>query len=383
MNNSLGIIAPHLGARSETFIQRHMEDLLPNQTVVLVRSNKGPYAGYWNTRNPKCLLDNYPPQPFEFMRSCAYKLTNIRRDNSFVLHRNYIIKRFLRKNPVKVLMGEYLDYTHAFIEPARELGIPIWGHAHGYDVSNQLLDKYWQQRYLDYNETEGIIAVNKISRQRLIKLGVKAEKIHIISCGVKTLDKCPLHRKSKEKIKCLAVGRMVRKKAPILLLKSFHHALQHNPTLQLDYVGTGELMHEVEAYITQHELSSQITLHGGLPNSEVHTLMKESDLFMQHSIVDPITGDEEGLPVAILEAMAHGLPVVSTKHAGIPDAVINGKTGILVSEEDVSGMGEGILNLSRDTDMRLNMGFEAWQRVNESFSWEHERQELLKCLKLI
>ncbi len=382
MNNSLGIITPQLGARSETFIQRHMEGLLPNQTVIIARTNKRPYAGYWGTNNPICLLDNYPPHPLKFIRSCAYKLTNNRLENSFILHRNYVIKIFLRKHSIKVLMGEYLDYTHAFIEPAKELGIPIWGHAHGYDVSNQLLDTYWQERYLDYNETEGIIAVNKISRERLIKRGVKADKIHIIPCGVNTLDVCPQHRKSKEDIKCLAVGRMIEKKAPILLLKSFHHALHDNPKLHLDYVGTGELMHKVKAYIAHNELSSYVTLHGGLPNSEVHELMNKSDAFLQHSIVDPITGNEEGLPVAILEAMAHALPVISTKHAGIPDAVIHGVTGFLVSEGDINGMGENILSLSRDVDKRLEMGFKSWQRVSKFFSWEHERDELLKLLKL-
>jgi len=383
LNNKLGIITPQIGARSETFIQRHMEDLLPNQTAVIARTNKRPYAGHWDTTNPKCLLDSYPPYLLEFIRSCAFKLINKRCDNSFVLHRHHIIKKFLKKQKITVLMGEYLDYTHAFIKPAKELDIPIWGHAHGYDVSNQLLDKYWQDRYLDYNETEGIIAVNQITRERLIKIGIKEDKIHVIPCGVKTLKTYPSHRKSKDNIKCLAVGRMIEKKAPILLLKSFHHALHDNPKLHLDYVGTGELMHKVKAYIAQNELSSHVTLHGGLPNSKVHELMKKSDFFLQHSIVDPATGNEEGLPVAILEAMAHGLPVISTKHAGIPDAVINDKTGLLVNEGDVRGMGESILSLSRDVEMRLNMGFESWLRVNKFFSWERERKELLNLFGLV
>ena len=65
--------------------------------------------------------------------------------------------------------------------------------------------------------------------------------------------------------------------------------------------------------------------------------MKKAHIFLQHSVTCPITGDEEGVPVAILEAMASGLPVVSTFHAGIPEAVVDGKTGFLVSED---AMGE-------------------------------------------
>jgi glycosyltransferase involved in cell wall biosynthesis len=100
----------------------------------------------------------------------------------------------------------------------------------------------------------------------------------------------------------------------------------------------------------------------------VQQYLGETDIFIQHSRVDPATGDEERLPVAILEAMAHSLPVVSTHHAGIPGAVVDGVTGYLVPEGDSVGMAERIVELARNSKRRVQMGEAGWMRAKESFS---------------
>src|SRR5262249_1315641 len=109
---------------------------------------------------------------------------------------------------------------------------------------------------------------------------------------------------------------------------------------------------------------------------------QESDLFLQHAMTDPFTGDQEGLPVAILEAMASGLPVVSTDHAGIPEAVVDGTSGYIVSEGDTRAMAERILALAGDPDLRARMGLAGWQRVRDFYSWEKERRDLLDIFGL-
>ena len=121
-------------------------------------------------------------------------------------------------------------------------------------------------------------------------------------------------------------------------------------------------------------------LHGHQQNEEVQKLMREVDLFLQHSMSDPETGDEGGLPVAVLEAMANSLRVVSIRHAGIPEAVQDGTSGYLVDEGDSLGMGECLLALVRDPDLRWRMGEAGWRRAKEHFSWEEERTDLLRIL---
>jgi glycosyltransferase involved in cell wall biosynthesis len=175
---------------------------------------------------------------------------------------------------------------------------------------------------------------------------------------------------------------MVAKKAPMLTLEAFRRALLNNPRMRLDFVGEGDLLDEAIQFVHAHELNDKVKLHGGQPNSVVQEFMKNADIFLQHSRTDPVTGDEEGLPVAILEAMANGLPVVSTRHAGIPEAVVEGVTGYLVDEGDVEAMASHIVLLANNYELRAHFGRSGWQRAQRHFSWKNEKTQLFKVLGL-
>ncbi len=379
MNGFLAICAPNIGAISETFIRRHMEDLLPNKTVIVANNNKKPYCGHWTVDAPSLVcnkievgglklgLENYLAQKF------------LKRSHKESI--NFAIKNFLKQHQVQVILGEYLNYAFYYFKIAQQLDIPYFAHAHGADVSICLRQKKWRTKYQQYQQAAGIITMNQISRKRLMDLGIEESKIHVIPYGIDTPNE-PLKRKENEVIRCLAVGRMVGKKAPILLLESFRQATKEFPNLQLDYIGTGDLFPAVQQFVDAFELNDKVILHGKQPNEFVLQLMKKADLFLQHSVVDPESGDEEGLPVAILEAMGYCLPVVSTRHAGIPESVLEEETGLLVDEGNVKEMGKHIVALAQDFNLRQQMGLAGWQRVKEFFSWEKERQQLLKVMGL-
>jgi glycosyltransferase involved in cell wall biosynthesis len=173
---------------------------------------------------------------------------------------------------------------------------------------------------------------------------------------------------------------MVPKKAPLLLLESFKLASKKNHLLMLDFVGTGELYDKALQYVKDFKLEDKVKLHGSLPHDLVIGMVKEADILLQHSITCPDTGDQEGLPVAILEGMAYSLPVVSTFHAGIPEAVKNNESGILVEEGDTNAMAEAILKLAQDETLRINMGNVGRNIIETKFSWEIEKSSLLKLL---
>ena len=130
-------------------------------------------------------------------------------------------------------------------------------------------------------------------------------------------------------------------------------------------------------------LSDRVIVHGTQPSAAVTKLMADADIFLQHSVVDPVNGDEEGMPVAILEAMAAGLPVVSTRHAGIAEAVIDGETGLLVDEGDSVAMSEAIQRLALDPQLRQTFGTRGWERASAEFSWPRERERLLQIMGLV
>jgi glycosyltransferase involved in cell wall biosynthesis len=116
-----------------------------------------------------------------------------------------------------------------------------------------------------------------------------------------------------------------------------------------------------------------VTLHGGAPETTKADLLARCGVFVQHSLTDPETGDEEGLPASIQEAMAHGLAVVSTRHAGIPEAVVEGETGLLVDEGDVVGMAAAIAAVGPRAQ---TFGAAGYRRATALYGWEQERARL-------
>jgi glycosyltransferase involved in cell wall biosynthesis len=288
-----------------------------------------------------------------------------------------VVQRFFVANRVTVVLAEYLDFSFRWMPVAQNLGIRWFAHAHGYDVSRCLRDDKWRRKYLEYNNTDGIITMSHTSRARLISLGIRPEKIYVAYYGVDIPDAVNGRRTGK---RLVAVGRMVTKKAPLMTLRAFHRASQIIPDLTLDYVGFGELLDDARKFVAETGLEGRVRLLGGRSPVDVHKLLQQSDIFVQHSVTDRLTGDEEGLPVSILEAMSFGLPVVSTCHAGIPEAVAHGVNGYLVQENDWESMAERVVELARDSVLRNEMGQRARERVKSLFSWEAEKAALHRIL---
>jgi len=378
MNYPLAIFAPQIGARSETFIRRHIEDLLAGRTVAVAETDRPPYAGHWKTSGPTLVLDRDVRLQLSHraVRFALKKLGRKLADPEIIA-----VRKFLKDHNVTVALGEYLHLSLPWFLVCQQLGIRFFAHAHGFDVSVALRDSQWQTDYLQYNEAAGIITVSEVSRQRLINLGLAAERINVIPCSVDVPQMFP-QRNNPGVLRCVAVGRMTAKKAPILTLDAFRRASANCPALRLDYIGTGELLPAARQFIQAFNLGDKVTLHGGQSNETVKQMLLTADIFLQHSITDPDTGDEEGLPVGILEAMAAGLPVVSTRHAGIPEAVQDGVTGSLVDEGDSAGMAERIITLASDQSLRQKMGEAGWRRAKAHFSWEQEKAGLLRILGL-
>jgi colanic acid/amylovoran biosynthesis glycosyltransferase len=369
------VISPNLGKISETFIHRHISELLPGRTAVIARE-KDPHLNQRELNFPYIILKKSRYNLSWFYRGIRYFL----KFNEFTPVQ-VTVEKYLRRHHVRIILSEYLDESIKWMNVAQKLGIKFYTHAHGYDVSKMLRDPGMCKQYLKLQKADGIITVSEHSKKKLTGLGLQEGKIQVIPCGI-DVPANPLIRQPEDIIKCLAVGRMVPKKAPLLMLKSFQLAFTKNPKLRLDYIGDGELFKAASRFVQEQSLNSIVTLHGSQSNSIVQELMKKADIFIQHSITDPVTGDEEGLPVAILEAMANSLPVVSTRHAGIPEAVNEGDTGYLVDEGDILQMAVPILKLADNISIRNKMGIAGWERATKYFSWKLEKRRLLELLKL-
>lgn len=377
MSAQLAVISPYLGRTSNTFVDRHARQLAPGNSVGVATVA---VEGAWNAGNaappPTLELDSVGTSlPTRILRGLQRRAGLPLADARLAA-----LEEFLGEHRVEAVLVEYLNWGWELRDLKRRLGVRYFAHAHGHDVSILLRDPEWRRRYLELNGIDGLVAMSEDCRRRLVGIGIDEERVHVIPYGVDPVG--AIERPSHAQVRCLAVGRMVGKKAPILLLDAFRRAREQVPGLHLDYIGEGELFAAARQFVEALELGEAVTLHGEQPHAVVLERLHQADVFLQHSVVDSVSGDEEGLPVAILEAMAHGLPVVSTRHAGIPEAVVDGETGLLVDEGDVGGMAEALVALAGSPERRAQLGAAGAARIAERFTWERERTDLRALLGL-
>jgi len=288
---------------------------------------------------------------------------------------------WLTKNRIRVVFCEYLQVAATVVDLCRRLKIPVVGHAHGYDVTAHVRHTADADGYIGkLRLMDEIVVVSHDMKEKVLGFGVAADKIHVIPCGtvVSASTEARTHEQ-KASYKALAVGRLIAKKGPILLLDAFRQIRQSISNVELFVIGDGEFREPMRQYLLATGLESSVHLLGALSNDDVRRHLRETDLFLQHSITAD-NGDEEGLPVAILEAMAESVPVVATKHAGIPEVVVDGENGFLVTPGDTRGMAERGIRLLRDDALRSRLGHRAVHSIQDAFTVEQELVRLRQIL---
>ncbi len=354
---TLAVCVPVIGMASETFIRRHATELAPGETVVIARRRAPEAERAWDVDGPVLLLDDLVDEWGDERERSA-------------------VAAFVSEHGVRSVLTEFLDVWAPFVATLRASGARCVAHGHGYDVTMRLRDPWWRSEYSAYAGFDRVVTMSQISCERLVtEVGLPADRVIAVPYGV-DVPRTPAMRTQSRTVQCLAVGRMVAKKAPQQTASAFAQAAGLDPALRLTMVGDGPLLGEVRELVERLGIGDRIDLVGAQDNPRVLELMEASDIFVQHSVVDPDTGDEEGMPVAILEAMARSLPVVSTRHAGIPEAVEDEGSGLLVDEGDVAGMATAIGRLAEDPQLRVRMGARGYEIARSRFSWEAERAAL-------
>jgi glycosyltransferase involved in cell wall biosynthesis len=108
--------------------------------------------------------------------------------------------------------------------------------------------------------------------------------------------------------------------------------------------------------------------------------MRRARVFVQHSVTTPENGDMEGKPIAVMEAMASGLPVVATRHSGIPELIEDEVTGLLVAEYDIEAMADAMIRLAKDDDLVSRMGRSASKAIHDHPLISHHIEALEKII---
>lgn len=197
-----------------------------------------------------------------------------------------------------------------------------------------------------------------------------ASKIHIVHCGIDPeLPSLPAVEREDESIRLLGLGQLNPRKGFHVLIEALALLKGRERRLRCAIVGGGEQRAELERAIDTHELEELVSLEGAVPHERVKEYLSASDIFVLPCVVSD-DGWRDGIPVALMEAMFHRRPVISTDILGLPELIDSGESGVLVPSNDPVALANAILELAADAQARRRMGERGREKVLESFNNE-------------
>ncbi|EMI21543.1 glycosyl transferase, group 1 family protein [Rhodopirellula maiorica SM1] len=360
------MIQPKLDTLSETFIRAHNESIPGVAVVVHTEAGLPSING-----RPALLQDWFSRVSRKLSRLVTRQEWNWEVDEA---HRNVF-----RKFRINVVLAEYGLSGVRVLEACRSSGTPLVVHFHGYDATKRdVLDRYGAAYKDMFQVADAVIAVSHAMERQLIFLGCPSEKLIYCPCGVNCEDFQGANPANAQP-RFVAVGRMVEKKAPYLTISAFASVIREIPKARLTMIGDGPLLGMCKNLSVGLGVDHAVNLMGSQPPETVQREMRNARAFVQHSVVGE-NGDCEGTPVAVLEAGAMGLPVIATRHAGIPDVVIEDETGLLVDECDVAGMASHMISVLKNPDYAGELGANASRRIRKYYSSDQNIDRLTRVL---
>ncbi|MCE7861148.1 MAG: colanic acid biosynthesis glycosyltransferase WcaL [Chloroflexi bacterium] len=187
------------------------------------------------------------------------------------------------------------------------------------------------------------------------------EKCHIVRCGIDPLRFTPAQSERGKIFKILQIGTLHWKKDQVTLIKAAARLRGMGVPFQLTIIGEGEERPKIEAEIKKSNAGDLVVLAGAKTQSEVAQLLRQADCYIQSSV-------SEGIPVAIMEALACELPVVATKITGIPELVLHEKTGLLVEPGNIQDMANALQFMYLHPDQARDMARNGREWVLKEFT---------------
>jgi len=364
----LCILKPNHKAYSETFIDRQIRLLQPVKVL---------YEGWYPTLEEDSGR-SFLPFPFyiRFFRGTFRNLAPA------LYHTWYTrqLEKYFRKNKIEGVLANYGPMGVSVMEACRAAGIPLVVHFHGFDAHHyDTLLKFRAAYSRLFTAASALIAVSGDMKASLLELGADESKVwlnpYAVDAGLfrqgNPAETGPVF---------VFVGRFTAKKNPLLLLRSFQRVLQEAADARLILIGDGGLLEPARALAKELHISERVAFQGKKSPAEVAEALQHARAYVQHSLTAE-DGDMEGTPNTILEASSSGLPVISTAHAGIKEAVIHGETGFLVAEGDWEEMASYMIRLAQDPLLARQMGEAGRRHMLANYSTERQTATFRKIFQ--
>lgn len=281
---------------------------------------------------------------------------------------------FVKKNKVDLLHAHHAQLGQLLLPFKETTSLPLVTSIRGRDatLANQPVG-YLENVKMLFNQGERFFPVCQYLAEQINSWGCPAEKIRVLYGGV-DLNLFPYREpKQNDTQNIISIGRLVEKKGHHILMQAFKKIQSKFPKATLTIIGGGELEGYLNSLATQLNLGSSFRLLNRLPKDKIPEMMGQADLFCAPSLTAS-NGDVEGIPNTIKEAMATGIPVLTTNHAGIPEIITNNQDGILVRENDVDHLAQALEYMLMDRSSWKRFSLAARQKVEENFD---QKQQLL------
>src|SRR5438034_151686 len=217
-------------------------------------------------------------------------------------------------------------------------------------------------------------------RRAVVDLGCDEKKIEIQRTGI-PLDEFPFRERSFPsrsgggEWRFLQAGRLIEKKGLPVTVRAFASFLRQYPSATLAIAGEGPLLGQLQKLARELKIDNHVSFIGFISQEELRDIFYASHIFLHPSATGP-DGNQEGIPNSMLEAMASGLPVFATQHGGIPEAIENGVSGVLVPERDDKALVRALFEAAQDRHFLSRIAHKGAGVVAEKFDQSTQVQRL-------
>ncbi len=276
---------------------------------------------------------------------------------------------------LQIFFGHIAVHLLPFIRATQK---PVIASFHGADVLVDMDKSAYRDATRQMLDAVTRVFVRSESlRRAVIELGCDDAKIDVVRTGI-PLELFPFRERTLPDDgawRLVQASRLIAKKGLSTSLHAFTNFLSHYPHARLTIAGEGPLLQRVRLLAQKLKIEQAVSLPGFLSQAQLRDLYYDSHIFLHPSETGE-DGNQEGIPNSMLEAMASGLPVFATNHGGIPEAIENGVSGVLVPERDQERLTNGLLESVKDPSRLAPLGRHGSEVVRQKFDQRTQVQKL-------
>jgi colanic acid/amylovoran biosynthesis glycosyltransferase len=280
-----------------------------------------------------------------------------------------------RAQLLHIYFGQIAVHLHPLIRAWKNPSIVSF---HGADVMVDMNKPAYRDATLHMLEAVKLVLVRSESlRGALIELGCDPAKVELQLTGI-PLEQFPFRERSAPENgqwQFIQAGRLIEKKGLPTTLRAFAAFVQRYPNATLTIAGEGPLLNELQHLTHELSIAKQVSFSGFVSQEQLREIYYQSHIFL-HPSQTGRDGNQEGIPNSMLEAMATGLPVFATMHGGIPEAIENGMSGVLVPERDHEALGQALLDAVKDPGFLSRIARAGADTVRKNFDLSTQAQRL-------